>query len=101
MSNNIQKKSRYSAAMKEKVAMAALFGQKSVQELASDYQISPELVRQWKKQAQEGLSGAFRKTEARHREKSLEEENALLKSALCKRELELEWLVKKSKELGL
>lgn len=35
------------------------------------------------------------------REKALEEQNELLKSLLCKRELELEWLTKKSKELGL
>lgn len=100
MAKNIHKRGRYSSAMKESVAMEALMGHKSEQQIASDYQISPELVRQWKQQAMEGITGAFRKG-AKSREKELEEQLVLLRNALCKREIEVEWLTKKSKELGL
>lgn len=48
----------------------------------------------------EGITGAFRKG-AKSREKELEEQLVLLRNALCKREIEVEWLTKKSKELGL
>lgn len=48
MAKNIHKRGRYSSAMKESVAMEALMGHKSEQQIASDYQISPELVRQWR-----------------------------------------------------
>ena len=95
----IHKRGRYSAAMKEKVSLEALKGEKTLQQIASENNLSPELVRQWKKQALEGVSQIFKR--AKSREKALEEQNELLKSLLCKRELELEWLTKKSKELGL
>lgn len=91
---NIHKRGRYSSAIKESVAMEALMGHKSEQQIASDYQISPELVRQWKQQAMEGISGAFRKG-VKTREKELEEQLVLLRNALCKREIEEEWLTKK------
>lgn len=47
------KRGRYSAALKEKVSLEALKGEKTLQQIASENNISPELVRQWKKQAQE------------------------------------------------
>ena len=50
----IHKRGRYSAALKEKVSLEALKGEKTLQQIASENSISPELVRQWKKQAQEG-----------------------------------------------
>ncbi len=95
----IHKRGSYSAALKEKVSLEALKGEKSLQQIASENNINPELVRQWKKQALEGVSQIFRRTKSR--EKALEEQNKLLKSLLCKREMEPAWLTKKSKEPGL
>lgn len=94
----IHKRGSYSAALKEKVSLEALKGEKTLQQIASENSISPELVRQWKKQALEGVSQIFKRTKSR--EKALEEQNELLKSLLCKREMEREWLTKKTKELG-
>ena len=95
----IHKRGSYSAALKEKVSLEALKGEKTLQQIASENSISPEPVRQWKKQALEGMSPIFKRTKCR--EKALEEQNERLKSLLCKREMELEWLTNKSKELGL
>ena len=52
----IHKRGRYGATLKEKVSLEALKGEKTLQQIASENNISPELVRQWKKQAQEGGS---------------------------------------------
>lgn len=95
----IHKRGRYSAALKEKVSLEALKGEKTLQQIASENNISPEQVRQWKNQALEGVSQIFKRSKSR--EKDLEEQNDLLKSLLCKLEIELEWLTKKSRELGL
>lgn len=45
----IHKRGSYSAALKEKVSLEALKGEKTLQQIASENNISPELVRQWKK----------------------------------------------------
>ena len=101
MSKEIHKRGRYSAALKEKVATEALMGAKTTQQIAAENQISPELVRQWKSQAAAALGGVFRSKEAKARERALEAKISCLVRALCKREIELEWLAKKAKELGL
>jgi len=95
----IHKRGSYSAALKEKVSLEALKGEKTLQQIASENSISSEPVRQWKKTSIGGVSQIFKRTKSR--EKALEEQNELFKSLLCKREMELEWLTKKSKELGL
>jgi len=46
--SKIHKGGRYSAALKEKVSLEALKGEKTIQQIASENSISPELVRQWK-----------------------------------------------------
>ena len=58
---------RYSAALKEKVSLEALKGEKTLQQIASENNISPELVRQWKKQAQEGVSQIFKRSKSREK----------------------------------
>lgn len=45
------------------------------------------------------MADAFRNRNPR--ERNLEREVETLKSIVCKREMELEWLAKKSRELGL
>lgn len=99
MTKKISKRGRYKASLKEEVAKQAIQGIKTVEQIASDYKVSPELVRQWRDQAQEALMDAFRNRNPR--ERNLEREVETLKSIVCKREMELEWLTKKSRELGL
>ena len=57
----IHKRGRYSAEFKEKVALEALSGAKTHAQIASDYGISPDLVKDWKKQAKEMLGECFRR----------------------------------------
>jgi len=57
------KKSRknHSAKFKAKVAMAALKGDKTIAELAQQYQVHATQIQQWKKQLQEQAELAFTK----------------------------------------
>ena len=100
MANKIKKRGRYSAAMKEEIAWQATLGQKTDEQIASEYQISVSPVQQWRDEGKAAFSGAFRSTQNDAKMKKLLQENEHLKSALCKRELELEWLSKKWKELA-
>lgn len=61
----IHKRGRYSAEFKEKVALEALSDSKTHAQIASDYGISPDLVKDWKKQAKEMLGECFRRGAAR------------------------------------
>ena len=47
---SVQRK-RYSSEEKTKVAVEAMKGQKTINELASEYSVHPTQITQWKKQA--------------------------------------------------
>jgi transposase len=66
--------SRHSAELKAKVALEAIRGQKTVNEIASQYDVHPNQVGTWKKQALESLPEIFSNGKA----KSHEEEQAKL-----------------------
>ena len=63
MANKIKKRGRYSAAMKEEVAWQATLGQKTDEQIASEYQISVAQVQQWRDEGKAAFSGAFRSTQ--------------------------------------
>ncbi|MBF6590583.1 MAG: transposase [Ktedonobacterales bacterium] len=50
---------RHSSEFKAKLALEALKGQKTLNELASEYAVHPVQIAQWKRQAQAGLIGVF------------------------------------------
>src|SRR5215471_21146083 len=47
---------QYSAEWKAKVALEAVKAQRTVQQIASHYEVHPSLVRHWKKQLLEGAA---------------------------------------------
>jgi transposase len=54
------KRKRYSAEFKAKVALEALKGESTVHELAARFEIHPNMIAQWKKQAVEGMAATFK-----------------------------------------
>ena len=52
-------KKRYPAAFKSKVALEALKGHKTLSEIASEYEVHPNQVSQWKRQLREGMENIF------------------------------------------
>jgi len=55
----MKKRRSFSAEFKAKVALEALAGEKTLSELASKYQVHPNVIANWKKQAQQGMVDTF------------------------------------------
>ena len=64
----------YSADFKAKVALEAIKGQKTLNELATEYGIHPNLVTTWKKQLQEQAASLFQIAGRRESEQKEAEE---------------------------
>jgi transposase-like protein len=84
----------YTAAFKAKVALAALKGDKTGSQLASEHEVHPTLITTWKKQLLDGAEALFGAApqpdakDAQQRESQLFEEIGRLK-------FELDWVKKK------
>jgi len=85
----------FGAEFKARVALEAIKGQRTIQEIAGHYGVHPNQVTTWKRQAIEVLPQAF----ADHRMRGNESEEAL-KAALYQQigqlQMQLDWLKKKS-----
>ena len=55
------KRRRFSGEQKAKIALEALRGDRTLQEIASRHQVHPNQVGAWKRQAVEGLAEVFSK----------------------------------------
>jgi transposase-like protein len=89
-----KQRNHYSADFKAKVALAAMKGQHTVNELAASFGVHPHQVLQWKKQALEAIPDAF---SARRVRESQDEETlkAQLYQQIGQLKVELDWLKKK------
>jgi transposase-like protein len=90
-----RERKRYDAGLKAKVAVEAIKGQRTINEIASTYGIHPNQVTQWKKQALEQLPEIFSNGRAR-REQADEELRDQLYQQIGQLKVELDWLKKKS-----
>jgi transposase-like protein len=84
----------FTPEQKGRVAIEAIKGIQTINEIASKHEVHPNVVGQWKKMAQENLSSLFadkRKKENRDKEELIER----LYRTVGKREAELDWLKKK------
>lgn len=89
---------RYSANLKAKVALEAIRGQKTANEIAAEYGVHPTQIAQWKKQALDGLPDLF-STRASDQRKTEEELIASLYQQIGQLKVQVDWLGKKSKPL--
>jgi len=85
----------FGAELKAKIAAEAIKGQKTVQEIAKHYEVHPNQVSLWKKQALEHLPDLFSDKRGRM-EQSEEEVKAKLYQQIGQLQVELDWLKKKS-----
>ena len=86
---------QYSADWKAKVALEAIKGQRTVQEIASHYEVHPSLVTHWKRQLLEGAAEIFSNGK-RVAADADEELKAELYQQIGKLQVEVDWLKKKS-----
>lgn len=89
----------YSADFKSKVALEAVVGQRSLAELASRFEVHPNLIRQWRKTLIAGLPELF-SDHRRRQEEDTEAEKARLFEEIGRLKVELDWVKKKQDLLG-
>jgi transposase len=92
------KRKSYSSEFKAKVALEAVKGTMTANEVASKYEVHPVQVSQWKKELLENIGGIFegkrpKKPEENPTDSKLYEEIGRLK-------IEVDWLKKKSEQLS-
>jgi transposase-like protein len=86
---------RYSPEFKAKVALATIRAVKPMAALASQYQVHPNQIRQWKDVLLASLPDLF-SDRRRRREGDTQEELARLYEQIGRLQVELDWLKKKS-----
>jgi transposase-like protein len=84
----------YSAAFKARVALAALKGDSTANELAAQHQIHPTLVSNWKQALLQGAEGLFAEG-GRPARPADQPDPAELFEQIGRLKMELEWLEKK------
>jgi transposase-like protein len=91
-----KRKRTYAAQFKFRVALEAMGESKTISQIASEYDVHPTLVRQWKKRLQEGGSDIF--TSPANQKQQIAEQTATeaaLYEQIGRLKMELEWVKKK------
>jgi transposase len=94
-----RKRKRYSGAFKAKVGLEAVMGIKTTAQIAREYQVHPLLVTQWKKVLLERMPEVFDKGIGVGDDS--ERTIAALHQKIGQLTVDLDWLKKKCKQLGL
>ena len=90
-----RQRKQYTGAFKAKLALEAIKGQRTVQELATAHGVHPNQITTWKKQLLASAEDIFSGARER-REESDEQEKDELYLQVGKLQVELDWLQKKS-----
>ena len=90
-----RQRKQYSADLKAKIAVEAVKGQRTIQQIASHYEVHPNMVTKWKKQVLDGASSIFSNGEAQASEADGQVQ-AELYQQIGRLHVEVEWLKKKS-----
>ena len=94
------KRKKHTAALKAKVGLEALLGVRTVAQIAREYQVHPTLVTQWKRVIRERLPELF-ETGTAGAPDERDELIGQLHRKIGELTVDLDWLKKKSKQLGL
>ena len=92
------KRKRYSAEFKAKVALEAVKGLKTRNQIASEFGVHPVQISQWKKELLDGVGSVFNGKNIKEHKKS-EEEKSRLYEKIGRLEMELDWLKKKMESI--
>ena len=85
-------------ALKAKVALEAIKGEKTVSEIAAKFDVHPNQVTQWRKKVLEALPSLFSRGKKKE-DRECEELRDELFRQIGQLKVELDWLKKKSEQL--
>ncbi|VTS04814.1 transposase [Tuwongella immobilis] len=94
-----KKRQRHSAEFKAKVALAALRGDKTVNELAGQFGVHPTMIHAWKKQLLDGASELFARGTPKPEQLKGPGTGELFEQ-IGRLKMELEWIKKKAERLA-
>jgi transposase-like protein len=95
-----KKRKSHSAAFKAQVALAAIKGEKTVAQLASEHGVHPTLIHGWKKQLLAGAESVFADGVKPPDHDAAEALQTQLYEQIGRLKVELDWVKKKSTQLG-
>ena len=93
------KRKQFTAAEKAKVALVALKGDKTINEISSDYGVHPSQIHKWKQVLKERVPEIFSAKQAQ-RDKSQDDLVESLYNQIGKLTVERDWLKKKSDQFS-
>jgi len=95
------KRKRHDPQFKARVALEALKGVKTVQQIAKEFEVHPVQVSEWKKKLAEQAGSVFDPSRAPVPQEEFNEERSALHSKIGELTVQVDFLVKKSKQLGV
>lgn len=95
-----KKRRTHSAEFKSRVALEAVRGAKTTSEIASQYEIHPVQIAQWKKELLAGMPEIFKRKPSSD-QKQTEREKERLERKIGELTMDVDWLKKKCRELQI
>ena len=92
---------KHSPEFKAMVAIDAIKGVKTVSQIAQEYEIHPVMVSNWKKEMMNHLPDVFDKNKRPKTEKDIEKEKEQLQRKVGELTMDVEFLEKKCRQLGI
>lgn len=94
-----KKRKTYTGKFKTTVALEAIKGELTTNQIAKKYDVHPQMVTQWKKKAIEGLPELLSQRSSNNADTNQEELTNQLYQQIGQLKVELDWLKKKSQLL--
>lgn len=91
---------KHTAEFKAQVALEAIKGLHTINEIAAQYEVHPVQVASWKKELLERLPELFERKNAA-KDPDVEQERARLERKVGQLSMEVDWLEKKCVQLGI
>jgi len=95
------KRKRHEPEFKARVALETIKGIKTVQQIAKEFEVHPAQVTDWKKKMLEGAADVFSSGKKKSIENAFEAQREQLHAKIGQQAVEIDFLQKKSKQLGL
>lgn len=90
---------QFTPNQKAAVALAALAGDKTINQVATQYEVHPTQVKQWRDAARQALPDVFADKRKKDTARSIQDQLDELHRVIGVRDAELEWLKKKTSGL--